>query len=274
MSRLEDLGSDGLLELLVGRRWFAAEGRREPERAQLERIVHADDVLEIALVDVRFADGAQSTYVVAVGSRGEDAFEHRPALARLVALAGAETPCATARVVGVEQSNSSVVLDESIVLKLYRRLEEGPSPEVELLRALEEAGFKSAPRLRGVFDDTGGRLEATVAIVTEYVPAAGGGWELTLAALATGDTGWLPARAARLGEVTGSMHASLAAASDPRMAPQTPEPDAVDSLSASIDEEVVRLASDFGPILDGAIGSGSPTSAFSCEIWLASAPRA
>ncbi len=49
------------------------------------------------------------------------------------------------------------------------------------------------------------------------------------------------------------MHASLAAASDPRMAPQTPEPDAIDSLSASIDEEVVRLASDFGPIVDGAI---------------------
>ncbi len=252
-TRLEDIGSDGLLALLLGRRWFAAEGR-EPERAHLERIVHTDDELEIALVDVRFADGTQSTYVVAVGPRGEDAFAHPPALARLVSLAGADTPCASARAVGVEQSNSSIVLDESVVLKLYRRLEAGPSPEVELLRALEEAGFASAPRLRGVIEDTSAHLEATVAIVTEYVPAAGGGWELTLAALAGGDPGWLPARAARLGEVTGSMHASLATASDPQIAPEEARPDAIDGLAANVDDEIVRLASDFGPLIDGPIG--------------------
>ena len=43
---------------------------------------------------------------------------------------------ARVRPVDVEQSNSSVVLDELHMLKLYRRLEAGPNPELELLRVL------------------------------------------------------------------------------------------------------------------------------------------
>ena len=127
------------------------------------------------------------------GRGNDDAITHLPALARLVALAGDETPCTSSRVIGVEQSNSSVVIDESVVLKLYRRLEAGPSPEVELLRALEEAGFDSAPRLLGAIEHDREPLEATLAVVTEHVPSAGGGWELTLASLEADDLDWLPA---------------------------------------------------------------------------------
>ena len=253
MARLERLGPEELLGLLVGRRWFGAGGH-DAEHAHVSSIVHADDELELALVDVQFSGGAHSTYVVAVGPDGEDACEHLPALARLVALAGADTPCASARAIGVEQSNSSVVLDESVVLKLYRRLEAGPSPEAELLRALEEAGFASAPRLRGVIELPDPPLEATLAVVTDYVPSAGGGWELTLAALAAGDPGWLPARARRLGEMTGSMHASLAAATGAHIAPEEARPDAIGLLAAAVDEDVVRLASDVASLAETAIG--------------------
>lgn len=242
-ARLERLGSDALLGLLLRRRWFAAVGH-DPAGARLSGIVHADDELELALVEVRFTDGARSTYLVAVDRDGEDAAEHLPALARLVALAGADTPCASARAVGVEQSNTSVVLDESVMLKLYRRPEAGPSLEVELLRALQEAGFASAPHLRGVIEHSSASLEAaTLAIVTDYIPAAGAGWELTLAALAAGDPGWLPARARRLGEVTGAMHAALASATDPRAAPEEAGPDAIAILAAELDEELIRLES-------------------------------
>ena len=241
VTRLEHLDSDALLGLLLGRRWFAVSGH-DPESARLAAVVHEDDELELALVEVRFTDGTLSTYVVALDPEGEDATEHLPALARLVALAGADTPCAASRPIGVEQSNTSVVLDESVVLKLYRRLEGGPGLEVELLRGLQESGFVSAPRLRGVIELADGKHGATLAVVTDYVPSAGAGWELTLTGLAGGEPGWLPARAGRLGEVTGAMHAALASATDPHIAPERSALDASAVLAVALDEELVRLA--------------------------------
>jgi predicted trehalose synthase len=139
MTRIEHLSSDALLGHLAGRRWFATPSDG-PRSAFVSCVVHADDELELALVDVQFANAPDRTYLLALGPEGQDAFEHLPALARLTGLAGIETPCASARSISAEQSNSSVVLDESVVLKLYRRIESGPSPEVELLGALEGAG--------------------------------------------------------------------------------------------------------------------------------------
>ena len=46
------------------------------------------------------------------------------------------------RPVGVEQSNSSVVFADELILKVYRRIEPGPNPELELLRFLTEHGFE------------------------------------------------------------------------------------------------------------------------------------
>ena len=240
MAYLDQISSDELLALLSGRRWFGAAGL-SAESASVSHVVHADDELELALVDVRFVGGRRRTYVLAVGPNGEDAIDHLPALARLASLAGVATPGLSARTIGVEQSNSSSVLDESVVLKLYRRLEAGPSPEVELLRVLEDAGFASAPRLRGVIRFAYEKDEATLAVLTEYVPSAGGGWELALASLASGDTGWLPARARRLGEVTGSMHAALAAAPGSSVAPEVATSGSVAALGRTVDEEVAAL---------------------------------
>src|SRR4029450_3101445 len=81
---------------------------------------------------------------------------------------------------GVEQSNSSVVLDELHFLKLYRRLEAGPNPELELLRALAAQRFPNAPTLQGALETAGPPVETALASVTAFVPSAGGGWELTL----------------------------------------------------------------------------------------------
>ena len=50
---------------------------------------------------------------------------------------------------GAEQSNSSVVLDERLALKLYRRIEPGVNPELELLRFLTERGFEHIAALEG-----------------------------------------------------------------------------------------------------------------------------
>ena len=144
---------------------------------------------------------------------------------------------------GVEQSNSSVVLDELHVLKLYRRLEAGPNPELELLRALGARRFANAPRLEGALETTGPPVETALASVTALVPSLGGGWELTLDSFAD-DASWLPERAWRLGEVTASLHAALAANdTDPSFAPEEPSGETLGLLAAAIDEEIATTFS-------------------------------
>ena len=246
MTRSEALSSEELLELVVDRRWFASK-EREREGARVSAVAHADGGLELALVEVRFLEGTHETYLLPLGfddGTPVDALERPDLLRRLAALCGVETPCATVRPMGVEQSNSSVVLDEQHVLKVYRRLEAGPNPELELLRVLGESGFANAPRLTGSLEHRGEPLDAVLAVVTGLVEAVGGGWELAVGALASGDPLWLPRRARRLGEVTGSMHTALAATDDPQLAPEQPSAESVGLLAATIDEDVSRLSAE------------------------------
>ena len=256
MSRAEALSSEQLLGLVADRRWFASK-ERDPESAHVSAVTHADAELELVFVEVRFPEGTHETYLLALtfdGDEPSDALEHPAAVRRIAALAGVKTKCKTVRPVGVEQSNSSVVIDEQLVLKLYRRLEAGPSPEVELLRALAEAGFDGVPQLVGSLEHAAEPLPAALAIVTELVPAVGGGWELALASLAEGDAEWLPRRARRLGEVTGAMHSALAASSDPYIAPEEPSAEASALLAATIDEEIERLRTAMPELADTALG--------------------
>jgi maltokinase len=143
-----------------------------------------------------------------------------------------------ARPMGVEQSNTSVVLDDRLVLKLYRRLEPGTNPELELLRFLTEHGFANIAALEGWAELEGRPMDATLAILQRFVRSRGDGWELALATLAD-DPGWLPARAARLGEVTAAMHTALASdPGNPDFAPEEPSSESLALLSASVDEEI------------------------------------
>ena len=70
---------------------------------------------------------------------------------------------------GAEQSNTSIVFEDEHVLKLYRRLEAGINPELELLRFLTEHGFERIPRLEGWAVYVGTPMDATLAILQEFV---------------------------------------------------------------------------------------------------------
>ena len=86
------------------------------------------------------------------------------------------------RRLGVEQSNSSLLIDDRVIIKLYRRLQTGIHPEIEIGRFLTDvAGFTNAPRLLGSVELLGGDGTVTaVALVQEFVRNQGDGWELTL----------------------------------------------------------------------------------------------
>jgi maltokinase len=251
--RVRRLSSEALLGLIVEERWFASKAR-EPERAQVAGVHHAQEGLAVVLVDVAFPGGTHDMYALALGldARGKpfDALRDPVLCRRLARLAGIETPVESLRSMSVEQSNSSVVLDERYVLKLYRRLDPGPNPELEVLRHFGARGFPNAPPLEGAVEHRGSPLEAALVVVTGFVPSAGGGWELALETLRS-DPEWLPRRARRLGEVTGAMHAVLASDSgDSVFAPEEPSSEALAILAASIDEEIRVLFSDL-PALPG-----------------------
>ncbi len=233
------LTSDELLALVDGARWFAAKDRAL-ESAEVVGVPVREGLVALAIVEVRFAAGTHEHYLLALGEDDEpiDAFERPEVAVQLAALAGVPAAGAHVRSFGVEQSNSSVVLDELHVLKLYRRLEAGPNPELEILRALGAARFPNSPRLEGALETQGPPLETALASVTALVPAVGGGWELALDSLRD-DPSWLPDRAWRLGGVTAELHGALASLEqDPAFRPEEPSAEALGLLAAAIDEEI------------------------------------
>ena len=147
------------------------------------------------------------------------------------------------RPMGAEQSNTSVVFDDEHVLKLYRRLEPGINPELEVLRFLTERGFPWIASLEGWVALVGRPMDATLAILQRFVSSGGDGWELALEALRTdeGAEAFLP-RLRRLGEITAQMHSVLASdTTDPNFAPEEPSNETLSLLSATIDEEIAQL---------------------------------
>jgi maltokinase len=150
-------------------------------------------------------------------------------------------PSAVVRPMGAEQSNSSLVFDEALALKLYRRVEAGVNPELELLRFLTDRGFESVPSLAGWYEYTGRLMEATLGVMQEFLPGARDGWELALEELGSEPEAFLE-RVRALGEVTGRLHTALGSdATNPAFAPEEPSSESLGLLTATIDEEIERI---------------------------------
>jgi maltose alpha-D-glucosyltransferase/alpha-amylase len=104
----------------------------------------------------------------------------RPARARRT---GGRSPAR--RLAYVDGTNTLVVEDGRAVLKLYRRLEEGPHPDVEVTTLLTERRFSHAPALVGAWEYRRERgAPVTLAAVHRYIPTDGPLWPLTKAAVA------------------------------------------------------------------------------------------
>ncbi|MHB8294964.1 MAG: maltokinase N-terminal cap-like domain-containing protein [Acidimicrobiales bacterium] len=121
------------------------------------------------------------------------------------------------RAVGAEQSNSSLVFDERLIMKLYRRLHRGNNPDVEVTTALDEAGFNHIAAPVGVWR----RGDVDVAFVQDFLAGGTEGWALALTSLrdlfASGGPpesagGDFAPESSRLGEMTARMHLALARA--------------------------------------------------------------
>jgi maltokinase len=154
---------------------------------------------------------------------------------------GAPLAAETVRLMGAEQSNSSIVIDEAAVLKVFRRLEAGDNPELEMVRFLTAQGFENVPALRGWYALEGELLDATLGVAQELIHDGKDGWDLVLDLL-----GSEPDRAlddlAELGGVVGRMHSALGSdMTDPDFAPEDPVEEGLALLTATIDEEIERV---------------------------------
>jgi maltose alpha-D-glucosyltransferase / alpha-amylase len=83
-----------------------------------------------------------------------------------------------------EQSNSSVIFEDKLMLKLFRRLEPGLNPELEVGRFLNNHSFPHCQALVGSIDYAGRAGERfTLATVQAFIPSAITAWDFTLDAL-------------------------------------------------------------------------------------------
>ncbi|HMK97446.1 MAG TPA: phosphotransferase, partial [Acidimicrobiales bacterium] len=135
-----------------------------------------------------------------------------------VASGGAEQ-ARRARPLAAEQSNTSIIYDDRLILKVFRRLSMGANPDVEVTSALAGTGFShvAKPLVRWQRD---GR---DLAFGQEYLAGGTDGWALALTSLrdfygtaaAEKDAepslsgGDFAAEAARLGQMTGEMHLAM-----------------------------------------------------------------
>ncbi|MGE0796239.1 MAG: phosphotransferase, partial [Acidimicrobiia bacterium] len=139
------------------------------------------------------------------------------ALLEVAGGAGGAGDVVRARHLAADQSNTCVVYDERLILKLFRRLSDGPNPDVEVGRALTRVGFRSVPAQLGRWRQGGTDL----AVVHEFLVGGVDGFHLALTSLhdlfeaggppeeAGGDFG---PDARRLGAVTSELHLALVAA--------------------------------------------------------------
>jgi maltokinase len=237
--------------------------------------------LVLALVEARFGEGTHETYQVPLGLRPADegwadrvigeadgstvydaladpatgrellhrmrsgsveTIEEGTLRFRWAASAGAaQGGTVDVRPVGVEQSNSSIVFGEELILKAFRRVEPGVNPELELLRFLSEREFPNIAALAGWYEFEGRFIDATLGILQEYLAGARDGWELALEEVAS-DPDVLLERLRALGAVTGELHTALGSDnSNPDFAPDEPSQEALSLLTADVDEQIERI---------------------------------
>jgi maltose alpha-D-glucosyltransferase/alpha-amylase len=88
------------------------------------------------------------------------------------------------RSVDTEQSNTTVLVGRHYVVKLFRRIEPGINPEIEVGRFLTEvAGFANMPPLLGTVEMVRGETRSAVAVIHRLIENQGDAWSVTNAYL-------------------------------------------------------------------------------------------
>lgn len=206
------MNNDALLAELSSKRWFGGQDRAATALKIVERatISKVPPQLEIVLATIDFAGRGRRLYqLLLVGGGGEspsDAIDD-PGILKPIgnlmahgqSLAGKrgvfhfagpglnplEPPGGrSVRSIKAEQTNSSFVLDGKVIVKVFRRPEPGPNPDLELNRLLTSIGFENVPAQVGEITYEGhldGRRQTVdLAIAQEFIHRGSDGWNRTV----------------------------------------------------------------------------------------------
>jgi maltokinase len=255
--------TDLLRDWMPHQRWFGGKGREWAEVSEDGFLLdQANPVLSVHRVTITYTDGATETYLVPLSWRDHPTEELSAAFVGAVASQDGETYAYDAMrdresttpwlihlvngstigpmhfhpgseayipeglpgdIVSTEQSNTSLVYGQEAILKLFRRLEPGLNPDVEIHAALRQAENEHIAPLLGhieIDDPDPSREPATVGMLQSFVPNASDGWRLATASFrdlyAEGDLhadevgGDFAADSERLGAATASVHRDMA----------------------------------------------------------------
>jgi maltokinase len=266
-----------LNEWVVAQRWFASKAREVSQIDIVDAVTLRDEPpqLVLCLIEARFPTGTHETYQVPLGLRpagdgwtGTKIYEadgwivydalQDPATGRELLdamrsnrelgefsfhwVAGAAAGGTDdVRPVGVEQSNTSIIFGDELIMKAIRRIEPGVNPELELLRFLSARAFPHIAALAGWYEVDGRHISATLGILQEFLAGARDGWDLALDELVSDPDGLL-SRLEDLGVVIGELHTALAGDNtNPDFVPVEPSAEALAILYADVDEQIEQM---------------------------------
>jgi len=156
-----------------------------------------------------------------------------------------------------EQSNTSVMFGDQVIMKVYRRLQQGVNPDIEIHRGLGEHGAKHIAALLGSLDYVDESGPWSLAMAQEYMTTATDGWELAKTSVrdlfnerdlhADEAGGDFAGEAMRLGIAVAETHADLAAAFGVSHADRDAVRARVDAMRARLDA-AERIVDDLGEL--------------------------
>jgi trehalose synthase-fused probable maltokinase len=277
----ERLERELLPSYLPQQRWFGGKGQRIAD-VRIIDVGRLEVGLRLLLAEVNYlhAKTPGETYVLALkwGETSEPEVDPlspgiRSALLNLIASRGSvklehgrlqafttsvfqpvPDTCAVKRLDG-EQSNTSFLIGDQYILKLIRRLEPGPNPELETGRfLLERTTFRRVPAPAGWVEyERPGQDPATLAMLHQFVSSEGSAWDAALRSLqslfAEPGSQTVPVQNAEagalgftLGRRTGELHLALASADDvPAFRPEPLTADDLRQIQGRICEHIATV---------------------------------
>src|SRR5690606_23906765 len=154
------------------------------EESQWLALVESDGAERHALIDATILPSFRDGLAAAFRSGAVFEAEGRTWRVEAIGEAGVELPH-DSRLGAAEQSNTSVIYGGEAICKLFRRLEPGVNPDVEIARFLTtRTEFRNTPQLLGVIALEQEGVQYVAGMLSRYLPGSRDAWAHALERIA------------------------------------------------------------------------------------------